>query len=190
MARRRSHALDELDYKIVLQLQDDGRESLPRVARRLGVSEGAIRRRVKRLLEDDFIRVIAVPNPSRLGFEAVALIGLQVELGRIDQVAERLAEMRDVQFVAVTTGVYNVFAWVTVPSVEDLCNFIKAQLASVAGVIRSESFINLEIKKDPFGQVGQAQPLAPGETRVRTTGKRLHPCPAPGKAEARRRLAT
>ena len=153
MAPRRARILDEVDRRIILRLQQDGRESIVGVARRLRVSEGTVRRRIKRLLEGDFVRVVAVPNPWMVGFDAVTLIGLRVDLDKIDQAAEKLASMREVHFVAVTTGSYDIFIWVMVPSAEDLGSFIKTQLARVPGVVRSESFINLEIKKSTFSGV-------------------------------------
>ncbi|MBI4307605.1 MAG: Lrp/AsnC family transcriptional regulator [Chloroflexi bacterium] len=152
-ARTRARVLDELDYKILLRLQGNGRESNAEIARHLDVSEGTIRRRIKRLIDDDVVRVTAVPNPWKVGFEAVALIGLQVELDKIDQVADKLASMKEVHFVALTTGTYDIFIWVMVPSAEDLSNFIKTRLASTVGVTRSETFINLEIRKRTFGWI-------------------------------------
>ncbi|MEK7873086.1 MAG: Lrp/AsnC family transcriptional regulator [Chloroflexota bacterium] len=149
--RTRAHVLDELDYKILLRLQANGRESNAEIARVLDVSEGTIRRRIKRLIDDDVIRVTAVPNPWKIGFEAVALIGLQVELDKMDQVANKLAEMSEVHFVSLTTGTYDIFIWVMVPTAEDLGNFIKTKLAGITGITRSETFINLEIRKRTFG---------------------------------------
>ncbi|MDO8532441.1 MAG: Lrp/AsnC family transcriptional regulator [Dehalococcoidia bacterium] len=149
--RTRAHALDELDYKILLRLQANGRESNAEIARVLDVSEGTIRRRIKRLIDDDVIRVTAVPNPWKIGFEAVALIGLQVELDKMDQVANKLAEMSEVHFVSLTTGTYDIFIWVMVPTAEDLGSFIKTKLAGITGITRSETFINLEIRKRTFG---------------------------------------
>ncbi|MEK7681337.1 MAG: Lrp/AsnC ligand binding domain-containing protein, partial [Chloroflexota bacterium] len=103
------------------------------------------------LIDDDVIRVTAVPNPWKIGFEAVALIGLQVELDKMDQVANKLAEMSEVHFVSLTTGTYDIFIWVMVPTAEDLGNFIKTKLAGITGITRSETFINLEIRKRTFG---------------------------------------
>ena len=59
--------MDELDRKIIALLQMDGRASNAKIAREVGVSEGTVRRRLRKLLEDDVVRVVAVPNLEKLG---------------------------------------------------------------------------------------------------------------------------
>ena len=83
--------MDELDGKIIALLQQNGRASNARIARQVGVSEGTVRRRLKRLLQDGIARIIAVPSAEKLGFQTSALIGLQVDPDKIEVVADRLA---------------------------------------------------------------------------------------------------
>ena len=54
--------LDEIGRKIIQHLQKDGRAKNSYIARRLGVSEGTVRRRIKSLLAEDILRVSAIPN--------------------------------------------------------------------------------------------------------------------------------
>ena len=54
--------MDELDRKIIALLQLDGRASNAKIAREVGVSEGTVRRRLRRLVLDDVVRIIPVPN--------------------------------------------------------------------------------------------------------------------------------
>ena len=70
-------ALDELDGKLIAMLQDDGRASNIELAKRIGVSEGTVRRRFRNLVEDKVIRVVAIPDPAKMGRSTTALIGLQ-----------------------------------------------------------------------------------------------------------------
>ncbi|KAA1299939.1 MAG: AsnC family transcriptional regulator, partial [SAR202 cluster bacterium] len=53
--------MDELDGKIIAMLERDGRASNARIARDVGVSEGTVRRRLKRLINEQIINVIALP---------------------------------------------------------------------------------------------------------------------------------
>ena len=64
--------MDELDRKIIALLQLDGRASNAKIAREVGVSEGTVRRRLRKLLDDDVVRVVAVPNLEKLGFSTTA----------------------------------------------------------------------------------------------------------------------
>ena len=58
--------MDELDQRIIGLLQMDGRASNAALARELGVTEGTIRRRVSRLIQEDVISIAAVPNIQKL----------------------------------------------------------------------------------------------------------------------------
>ena len=85
--------MDELDRKIIGLLQVDGRASNAKIAREVGVSEGTVRRRLRRLIQDDVVKVIAVPNLEKLGYATTALIGLQTGPGKSDAVAEAIAQL-------------------------------------------------------------------------------------------------
>ena len=80
--------MDELDNEIVRILQRDGRASNAGIARDVGVSEGTVRRRLKRPVQREFIQVVALPDPTKMGFESQALIGIQVDPDKMDQVAD------------------------------------------------------------------------------------------------------
>ena len=80
--------MDELDLKIISLMQIDGRASNSKIAREIGVAEGTVRRRLGRLIKDDVVKVIAVPNLEMLGYTVTALIGLQTSPGKSDSVAE------------------------------------------------------------------------------------------------------
>jgi len=145
--------MDELDRKIIEILQLDGRASNARIAREVGVSEGTVRRRLRRLIQDNVVKIIAVPNLDKMGYSTAALIGLQTAPGQLDAVADHLAEMKQVHYVAITTGAFDVFAWVGMTSTEDLGVFLRSQVGTITGVTRTETFVNLSIKKRTYGLV-------------------------------------
>ena len=145
--------MDELDGKIIKLLQSDGRASNARIARDVGVSEGTVRRRLRRLVQEEIVNVIAVPHLERMGLATAALIGLQVDPGKVDDVADALARLEEVHYVAITTGAYDVFAWVALASSEELGAFLRGKVGSIAGVRRSETFVNLAIKKRTYGLI-------------------------------------
>lgn len=143
--------MDELDGKIISILQTNGRSSNARIARNVGVSEGTVRRRLKRLVEDAIISIVAIPDPSKIGYKSEALIGVQVEPDKIDQVADSLAQLAPVYWVAMTTGAYDIFATVALSSAEELGLFLRSKIGIIPGVRRTETFVTLEVKKRNFG---------------------------------------
>ena len=145
--------MDDLDVNIINLLQLDGRASNAKIAREAGVSEGTIRRRLKKLIEDGYLSVIATPNLDRLGFATTAMIGIQTEPGMSEKVATTIAELEQAHYVAVTTGSFDVFVWVGTDTAENLGSFLREQVGVINGVQRTETFVNLSIKKRTSGLV-------------------------------------
>ena len=143
--------MDRLDSKIIGILQDDGRASNAGIAREVGVSEGTVRRRLKRLVDEDFIRVVARLDRRRMGYSSEAIVGILVEPSVIDEVAEAVSTLDEVSWVVVTTGAYDIFAWVEVQSSEEMGLFLRRKLGPISGVRRTETFVNLAIKKPEHG---------------------------------------
>ena len=145
--------MDELDQDIIDLLQANGRASNARIARKVGVSEGTVRRRLRRLTQENIVKVIAVPNLDKIGYTTAALIGLQTAPGQLDQVAEAISDMKEVHYLAITTGAFDLFAWVGMRSTEQLGVFLRTKIGSIAGVMRTETFVNLDIRKRTYGLV-------------------------------------
>ena len=145
--------MDELDRKIIGVLQLDGRASNAKITREAGVSEDKVRRRLHHLIQDDVVKVIAVPNLEKLGYATTALIGLQTDPGKSDSVAEAVANLDEAHYVAITTGAYDVFVWVGLDSVDSLVALLGTKIGVIDEVQRTETFVNLAIKKGTYGMV-------------------------------------
>ena len=147
----RSGATDDLDRRIIQILQEDGRASHARMARELAVSEGTVRRRLARLLQQKAIRVVAFAEPEQLGYHTSAFIGLQVDPARVEAVASVLSALPDTEHVAITTGSYDIFIWVNLESSEALAAFLHHRVGPVEGVRQTETFVSLETRKRSAG---------------------------------------
>ena len=143
--------MDDLDSNIISMLQEDGRASNAGIARRAGVSEGTVRRRLKRLVDEEYIHVIAMLDPGKLGYRSEALVGVTVDPDKIDRAAEDISKLDEVSWVAVTTGAFDIFAWAALPTAEDLGVFLRTKIGAIPGVRRTETFVNLTVKKRGFG---------------------------------------
>ena len=143
--------MDNLDTKIIEMLQEDGRASNAGIARHVGVSEGTVRRRLKRLIQEDFIRVSAALDPAKMGYASEALIGVQVDPDKIEQVADDLASLKEISWVSITTGTYDIFAWAAMETAETLGIFLRTKIGTIPGVRRTETFVNLSMKKRGSG---------------------------------------
>ena len=145
--------MDELDSRIIALLQVDGRASNARIARDVGVSEGTVRRRLRNLIKGEVIKVIAVPNLEQMGYGTAALIGVQTSPGMVDEVADAISDLDEAHYVAITTGAWDIFTWVGLESTEKLGTFIRGKVGTISGVTRTETFVNLAIKKRTYGLI-------------------------------------
>ena len=100
--------MDENDKNILRNLMEDGRKSNVEVANDVHVSEETVRRNIAALQ-----RVVAVPDYRKLGYGVDLLIGMHVDSSRIWDVADEVAELDEVYRVLVTSGIFEIFVWVT-----------------------------------------------------------------------------
>ncbi|MCX2728045.1 Lrp/AsnC family transcriptional regulator [Thermomicrobium sp. 4228-Ro] len=133
--------IDELDRQIIHLLQEDSRMPSAEIARRLGVAERTVRARINRLVQDGVIKLVAIVNPSALGHDVTADIFLEVEPGRLEEVAHKLVEMEEVAYVGLTTGDRDISIQVFVPSVDALYRFITEKLQRIPGVVGTTTYV-------------------------------------------------
>ena len=143
--------MDRLDLMIAERLQEDATATNSKIAKDVGVSEETVRRRLKRLTADSMIEIVAVPNAGKLGFESLVLVGVQVAVDKVDSVADQLKEMPQVTRLIVTTGSYDMFAWASLKSTDNLSDFLKLGIGKIAGVRKMETFIVLSVEKEQYG---------------------------------------
>lgn len=142
--------LDDLDQRIIQELQRNGRRSNMDLAKMFGVAESTIRKRIKDLLDKDIIRIAAVPNPHKLGYGFISIMGLQVRMADLRQVAEMLAQKPNICYLSFVTGRYDLLAMVICRSPEELSKFMQEHISAIPSVLRTETFVNLEIIKSPW----------------------------------------
>jgi Lrp/AsnC family transcriptional regulator, regulator for asnA, asnC and gidA len=141
---------DEIDLQIIDALQKDGRVAFAQIAEQLNVSPGMIRLRYNRLLEQGFLRVVAITNPLRMGFKTMAMIGIRVEGSKLLEVAEKISKFEEVIYLVISSGRFDLFAEVVCRDHEDLLRFITERLSTVDGVRETESFMHLKIAKEVY----------------------------------------
>ena len=143
-------SLDELDWKIVEILRVDGRLSNREIGRRVGVSEGTVRGRLRRLRERKIVRITAVTDVRALGKNVWGYIGLKVERDRLYEVAAALREIPELSFVALTLGLYDILAFVVADSRERLLEILAERIRRIPGVRRTETAEALAVVKHQF----------------------------------------
>jgi Lrp/AsnC family transcriptional regulator for asnA, asnC and gidA len=142
--------LDETDLHIIDALRKDGRVAFAQIAEQLGVSPGMIRQRYSRLIDQGFLKVVAITNPLRMGYKTMAMIGIRVDGSKLLNVAEKISKLDEVIYMVISSGRFDIFAEVVCRDHEDLLRFITEKLSTIDGVRESESFMHLKIMKEVY----------------------------------------
>ena len=139
--------MDKTDVQIVELLQEDGHQTNAVIARRLGVSEETIRRRVKRLLNGGGFKIAGILDPDGMGFECQVILGLHTWPGKVDQVADTLAELDEIGTVMIMAGAYDVVAWLTLRSHSELHQYLSEKVNVIDGIHGVRTLVNLRTVK-------------------------------------------
>ena len=142
--------LDEVDQKIFEALRQDGRTPFSQIAEQLDVSPGMIRMRYNRLVDMGLLKVVAITNPLRLGYDAMAMIGIRTDGKKMLEVAKKVAGFEEVVYLVVTSGRYDIMAEVFCRDHADLLRFLTEKLYTIEGVRETESFLQLKIVKEIY----------------------------------------
>lgn len=134
---------DKTDWKIIRMLSEK-HMSNTETARRLGVTEGTVRQRLKKLQDAGILKICALRDPNRLKNQQLALVAANVgDPGLLDVKAREISALEHVISVAILSGQYDLIMEVLVDSNKGLVHFLTEELAEVEGITKTETFLLL-----------------------------------------------
>ena len=141
--------LDDVNKRIIDQLQQDGRMSYATLAKKIGLSEAAARQRVQRMLDTGVMQIVAVTDPLTLGFRRQVMVGIKVE-GDMRTVAEKIAQIAEVDYVVMCAGSYDILAELVCTDDEHLLALLNEKIRSIDGVRSTETYVYLKLAKQTY----------------------------------------
>jgi Lrp/AsnC family transcriptional regulator for asnA, asnC and gidA len=141
--------LDDLDMRLISELQNGGYRAHVELAQTLGISKSTVTRRIQRLIANGVVRIVAAVDANMIGLNTSALIGLNVEPKQTYPILELLESKAQVHMLATVTGRYDIVAVIAVGSSRELADFVKNDILTIEGVKSSETLLALEMKKGP-----------------------------------------
>lgn len=150
--------LDETDREIISYLQYDGRMPYTKIAAELGLTEGGIRRRVKKMIDDGSLQIVGIVEPHDIGLEEASMIGVSVEGRPIDDVALEISKLKEVTYLFQAAGEFDLFVEAYCIDREHFVNFLNRKLQQIPGVRSTQSFLILKMYKLSY-RWGDAPPL-------------------------------
>jgi Lrp/AsnC family transcriptional regulator for asnA, asnC and gidA len=150
MARRNGRdQIDETSRAIIAQLQQDGRRSYAAIGQAVGLSEAAVRQRIQKLLDNGVMQIVAVTDPTQVGFARQAMIGVSAT-GDVEAIAAELAAIDEVEYIVIAAGSVDLLVEVVVEDDEHLLRLINGRIRSIDGVTRTETFLYLKLVKQTY----------------------------------------
>jgi Lrp/AsnC family transcriptional regulator, regulator for asnA, asnC and gidA len=142
-------ALDEVDARIIEELNIDGRMSFAEIARRIDVNEATVRSRYARLIRRKMIRIVAIADAIALGL-VFAEVGVKVSGSPVAAVAEELGTIPEVDYVAICAGSFDLLIEVVCPDNDRLLAVLDEKIRAVRGVSSVETFVILDVAKHSY----------------------------------------
>lgn len=138
---------DKIDQQILDILRE---EWVPNstIAKKIGVVEGTVRLRLKKLKDAGILKMRALIDPEILSDKQVAVVAVSVsDPSLLDSKAREIADLENVLSASIVSGRYDILIEVLVESNSGLVCFLTEELAKVKGLTTSESFVFLRSYK-------------------------------------------
>ncbi|NJE25335.1 Lrp/AsnC family transcriptional regulator [Thermococcus sp. MV5] len=137
--------LDERDKVIIEMLTKDARMPFTEIAKILGISETAVRKRVRGLEEKGIIRQYTIKvDPQRLGYNLISLTGVDTRPEKLFEVAEKLKAFEFVRELYLSSGDHMIMAEIWAKDGEDLADIMSNKIGKIDGVTKVCPSIILE----------------------------------------------
>ncbi len=142
--------LDDLDLKLISLMMDDASRTNVALARELGVSDGTVRNHIQRLLDERVMQIVAIIDPWKIGHRIQLFSGIEVDLGKLNDVAQALAECAEVTYISYTTGAFDLLMVSVFANDEELFHFLTERVSKIDGIRRISSNHVLRAVKRTF----------------------------------------
>lgn len=139
--------LDAVDRQLIEILSRDARVSNRKIAADLGVTEGTVRGRIKRLQQDRLIAFTAITSIELDDPAKLAFIGIQADIQNIQAIARQIADLPAVNSVIITMGRFSILAVCLFTELDELHNVASNQILLIPGVHHIETSIAVKTLK-------------------------------------------
>jgi len=139
--------LDDLDRQLIDILARDARVSNRKIAVDLGVTEGTVRGRIKRLQQDRLISFTAITDFGLADDSRLAFIGVQADVDNVRDIARQIGDLPTVNAVMVIMGRFNILAFCLFNSLDGLLEIASEEILAIPGVHHVETSIAVKTIK-------------------------------------------
>jgi DNA-binding Lrp family transcriptional regulator len=139
--------IDDLDLQLIDLLAQDARVSNRKIAAELGVTEGTVRGRIKRLQQDRLIAFTAITGLEMAENSRLAFISVQAEVMSVRDIARQIADLEQINAVMITMGQFNILAMSLFNELDTLVEVASDRILAIPGVHHVETSIAVKTVK-------------------------------------------
>lgn len=138
--------IDKLDLSILSMLMNDAQTPYTEIAKKLNVSGGTVHVRMKKLFAMEVVKGSHLEiDPSRLGYDICAFVGMFLEKGSLyNRIVRQLQAIPEITEIHYTTGRYGIFLKIISKNTRELRSILNDKVQPIEGIQRTETFISLE----------------------------------------------
>lgn len=149
--RTAPQGLDEVDRRMLRLLSEDGRMSVNELATRSHVSRAAAYARFDKLRAKGVITGFGARiDPERVGLSVAALILVNVDQAHWEQVRTELQELSGLEYLAFTSGSFDMVMLVRVPDIHALRDVVLVRLHGIPHVRTTHTIFVLDEQRFPL----------------------------------------
>jgi DNA-binding Lrp family transcriptional regulator len=137
--------IDSFDEKIINILQNDARKPFVEIANTIGLSESAVRRRIKNLIDNNIIKKFTIEIDNSEKTSAITLISV-ASSSDTSTVTSKLLNLEGVDVVYEITGQYDIAAIISAPAISEINSYID-EVRKIEGVSDTNTVIILKTLK-------------------------------------------
>ena len=135
--------IDETDRSIISILEENGRVPNNDIAARLAISEGTVRNRIKKLTENNYLKIRGQIDPDAYATKQLIFILVKLAITkRWREIAERVSQLPNVKSVSMITGRFDLIVEVYIEH-HSLIDFLTHDLAEVGDISSTESLVTI-----------------------------------------------
>ena len=142
--------IDKIDRSLIEILENDGRTSSDKLARQLNISSASVRRRLRALLHEKVIKIVAITDLKKIGIDLMVAIDMEINHKTVDSAIDVLVRHEAVVSVGLTQGRFNCAMFAIFSNTDEFQDFMRTVIFNLKGLITMESYFFLEFKKGRF----------------------------------------
>ena len=135
-----SAKIDEIDQKIADKLAENGRISMKLLAKELGISTVAAKRKYERLKNIGALKVTIQIDPTKIGYQALCVYFIVTSSEKSPQIIEQIGKIPDIISIMKTAGDYDLQVYAMVQNLDQLL-FIQEEIGKIQGITQIDSEI-------------------------------------------------